>query len=173
MQLFKVLSVAVALVLSACSTESNEEAIEKVMSEAVGTSLKSLDLVGLNGIDVQWPEVAPKPVIVNVWATWCAPCIRELPSLLDMAEQGNFSLLTISVNANGGVVREFLQEQNLGDLPVVLDPNGVSINEKIGLRGVPVTYIVDKNYVIKGVEMGEREWDHDKMTQKIKSTLAR
>jgi len=112
-----------------------------------------------------------KPIILNVWATWCAPCVKELPSLLALHRQGEYALVAVSIDGDASVVKNFLKQHKLDELPVVWDRGGKAIKETIGLKGIPTTYIINTKQEIVGTEQGERVWNHPDMIAKIEKYL--
>src|SRR5207342_2804141 len=68
-----------------------------------------------------------KPTLVNLWATWCQPCLKEMPSLqrLQAKLAGRLTIAAVSQDRAGGkLVNPFVAEQNLQDLKIYLDPKG-------------------------------------------------
>ena len=161
--LFLAIILSLPLALSGCGQEP--------APESLGLDAKKLEVKSLDGDKFKITWRAQKPFVVNVWATWCAPCVKELPSLMALEEKGEFALLTIAIDSNPAVVKTFLQQQGFTALPTVWDKNGQKVREKLGLRGVPTTYILDENQRVVGVEQGERDWDHPDMIAKIRGYL--
>jgi peroxiredoxin len=111
-----------------------------------------------------------KVVLVNVWATWCGPCVVEMPSmqrLYDSLEGEDFEILAVSVDAPagqadmfgrpGGDLRAFTDELGL-TFPILHDPDG-SIQRLYQTTGVPESFIVGKDGVIYRKVAGPTEWD--------------
>lgn len=103
-----------------------------------------------------------RALIVNFWATWCTPCIKELPALdrLARAKRGEgFDVLAISIDRSGmSAVRNFLEENEIEALEAYVDPSGKA-SEMAGAVGLPVTLIVDAEGREIGRASGEAEWD--------------
>lgn len=138
-------------------------------TEAVNIS--QMKLKNLDGGDFKLGRHNQKPIILNVWATWCAPCIKELPSLMALHKKGDYALVAVSIDGDAAVVKNFLKQYNLDELPVVWDRGGEAILQHIGLKGIPTTHIVNTNQEIVGTEQGERVWDHPDMIAKIEKYL--
>tara|TARA_B100000676_G_C17916391_1_gene752920 strand:+ start:331 stop:900 length:570 start_codon:yes stop_codon:yes gene_type:complete len=101
-------------------------------------------------------------LLINFWATWCAPCIRELPSIaaLHDAEAGRrFKVLAISADFNGAkVAAPFLQKLGLEKLPLYLDPE-MEFARAVGVKSLPTTILIDRRGNITGHLVGIAEWD--------------
>lgn len=85
-------------------------------------------------------------VVIDAWATWCAPCIRSLPQLQalrrDYAARG-VRVYAVSVDEDRAQIPTFLARSGV-DLPVLLDPGGFVLEDKLKLRLMPTTWILDR-----------------------------
>ena len=117
-------------------------------------------LPGLDGESVSLDDYKGKVVLLNIWATWCPPCIAEAPSLeklYNRFKDDDFKLLTVSVDENGeDVVVPFMKRNKLS-FPVLLDPEG-SIMELYGAIGVPESFIISKDGFVDGKIEGAIDW---------------
>jgi thiol-disulfide isomerase/thioredoxin len=101
-------------------------------------------------------------VLVNFWATWCAPCIREMPSLdrlqAALGPEG-LTVLAASIDRRGQeVVAPFLKKLELTRLQAVLDPKG-KLFRAFKAGGLPTTYLIDRDGKLVGGLQGPAEWD--------------
>lgn len=100
-------------------------------------------------------------VLVNFWATWCAPCIRELPTLVRLTDTFNpddVTLVPINVDRGGAAkATPFLEEQGLQDLPLYLDPK-MALARTLGAKQLPTTVVVDRRGKLVGSLTGYAEW---------------
>lgn len=100
-------------------------------------------------------------VLVNVWATWCAPCVRELPTLLRLADTfkpSDITFVPINVDRGGAAkATPFLEEKGLQDLPLYLDPK-MALARALGVKQLPTTVIVDRRGKVVGSLKGYADW---------------
>ena len=156
--------------LAACSNNATPSAKPKATS-AVGVSIRDLTYKTTAGKPFTVGLYGDKPLVMNIWATWCAPCIKELPSLLALQKKGEISVLAVSIDGDSRVIRNFLMANKLSELSVVWDPNGTITRPLLGLPGLPTSFIVNKQHQVVGSELGEREWDSAAMHDKIMAYL--
>lgn len=114
-------------------------------SPLVGRPAPSVAGETIWGEEFQAPEPPGEYVLVNFFATWCVPCIREHPELVEFerrhAAAGDASVVSIVYDSRLRQVREFFTD-NGGEWPVVLDPDG-RIALSYGVSGVPESYLID------------------------------
>ena len=116
-----------------------------------------------------------KLVLVNVWATWCPPCIEEMPDLQNLYAQMKteglpFGILGVSIDALGGdVVQKWVDRFRL-TFPILLDPRG-KIKKLYRTTGVPETFIVDPQGLLVQKIIGPRKWDEPRMVSYLKKIL--
>jgi cytochrome c biogenesis protein CcmG, thiol:disulfide interchange protein DsbE len=98
-------------------------------------------------------------VVLNFWATWCPPCIEEMPSLVEMQQRmkaKGVTVLAVSVDADGNSYRRFLRDHNV-NLLSVRDADQKS-NELYGTFKFPETYIIDRKGVVRRKFIGAVDW---------------
>jgi peroxiredoxin len=117
-------------------------------------------LLSLEGQPAQLREFRGKVVLLNFWATWCAPCLHEMPSLERLYQtfkQTDFVLLAVSMDRQGQeVARPFVDNLKL-TFPVLLDPT-LEVSRQYGVRGLPTTYLIDPQGLLIGAVIGARDW---------------
>ena len=104
-----------------------------------------------------------KVLLVNFWATWCAPCIKEMPSLdrLKSKIDGNFDVIAISLDRDGvKKVNDFFHENKITNLKKFFDVKN-SLAKEMDLLGVPTSFFVNKEGDLIGYYQGDMEWDND------------
>jgi cytochrome c biogenesis protein CcmG/thiol:disulfide interchange protein DsbE len=99
-----------------------------------------------------------KTVVLNFWATWCPPCVDEMPSLVKLQSdlKDRVVVLAVSVDEDERSYRTFLKKNNV-DLLTVRDPQQKS-NELYGTFKFPETYIIDRNGVVQRKFIGPVDW---------------
>jgi cytochrome c biogenesis protein CcmG, thiol:disulfide interchange protein DsbE len=98
-----------------------------------------------------------KPVVLNFWATWCAPCIEELPSLEKLQEtRPDIQVLAVSIDDDPDAYTAFLKKYNISLLSVRDGSEGANL--KYGSVRVPETFLVDRNGVVRRKFIGPQEW---------------
>ena len=117
-----------------------------------------------------------KILLVNFWATWCAPCIHEMPTLdrLQKALGGaDFAVLTVSLDRKGmAAVGPFWQEQGYKHLPILLDSRWMTAR-RLGVSGLPATFLLDRKHRILGYLLGPAEWDSPQAKAFLRFYIAR
>ena len=115
-----------------------------------------------SGKEVTLHEFKKSWTLINFWATWCAPCINELPSLAKLESKINnpkFKLLLISIDRSGPrVFQPFLKKLGLTSLKSGSDPKA-SLMRKLGLTGIPTTLLISPTGRIVGKLEGAAKWD--------------
>jgi thiol-disulfide isomerase/thioredoxin len=96
--------------------------------------------------------------VLNFWATWCAPCRKEIPQFVDASERfREQGLLIVGVNLQEGksIVRPYADDFGM-DFPIVIDVDG-EVGDAYRLLGLPVTYFIDRDGIVRSVFTGPFE----------------
>ena len=99
-----------------------------------------------------------KPVVLNFWATWCPPCVEEMPSLVQLQKKlgDKVTIIAISEDADNKAYKQFIRDHNI-DLLTVRDPKQ-SANVLYGTFKFPETYVIDKDGIIRRKFIGAADW---------------
>jgi cytochrome c biogenesis protein CcmG/thiol:disulfide interchange protein DsbE len=126
-----------------------------VPSPLVGRPLPAMAGTTLEGEAFSSASLAGKPALINVWASWCAPCVAEHPLLLDTARRfgDRLQLLGLVYQDTTDAARDFLAEHGDGGWPDVADPSG-RLAVALGVTGPPETFFVDADGVIRYRHVG-------------------
>ena len=114
-----------------------------------------------------------KPVIVNLWATWCQPCLKEMPSLdrLQSELDGKLAIAAVSEDRAGAErVGPFVAGMGLQKLKIYLDPKA-DLGHALEVRGLPTSIVVDAKGRVVGRVEGAAEWDSPTMMAVLKPFL--
>lgn len=127
-----------------------------------GTRAPDYAMFTLDGDTVSVRDFRGDVVLLNVWATWCAPCEQEMPSMQRLHDElgaRGFRVVAVSVDqADPNTVREWVNERNLS-FTVLHDPSG-RIQQVYQTTGVPESFVLDRDGVIVKKIIGATEWDH-------------
>lgn len=99
-----------------------------------------------------------KPVVLNFWATWCPPCVEEMPSLVQLQKQlGNkVTIVAVSEDADDAAYKQFVRDHNV-DLLTVRDTQR-NTNEAYGTFKFPETFVIDRDGKIVRKFIGATDW---------------
>jgi len=126
----------------------------------VGKAAPDFTFPGLDGRMISLSDHKGKVVLVNIWATWCSPCVDEMPSMEKLYQEfkdDNLEILAVSIDALGAkVVGPFMQKYNL-TFPALLDPEG-TIRQSYQVTGVPESFIIDQQGVLAKKIIGAADW---------------
>lgn len=106
-------------------------------------------------------DFAGKPTLVNLWATWCAPCVVELPHLQKLAEyyDGRLNVIAISIenNKTPADITDFLDKRQISAFAGYVDTQG-DIMKNLGIRGIPTSFLIGSNGLILYRFEGDADW---------------
>jgi peroxiredoxin len=131
------------LLITGCSAGSEPTA-------TVGKAAPDFELQNLDGQSISLSDLKGKPVLINFWATWCGPCVSEMPYLQEIHDEWSgkgLVVLAINIGDSSSEAEQFLQNHNLS-LPVLLD-TGKVVAQRYNIRGIPTTFFIDKDGIIQ------------------------
>lgn len=144
---------------------------EGVKPASVGDQVKAFQLPNLKDELQNIPK--GKVVLLNFWATWCPPCRKEIPSMVDIYDKlksKGFEIVAVSVDRSKSDVEKFVAEQAM--LFTVLHDKNSSVSQQFGVFRYPETFIVDRNGVIRQHLNGAVEWTEPNFYNYIEKLLA-
>jgi peroxiredoxin len=131
-----------------------------------------VELLRTDGSALSLGQLRGKVVLVNFWATWCEPCVTEMPSLQKLREslgpQG-FEVLAVNYQEGPARIDAFVQKLGLS-FPVVRDTDG-SVARAWNARVFPASYVVDREGRIRYVITGGAEWTSPPLVSRIRELL--
>jgi cytochrome c biogenesis protein CcmG/thiol:disulfide interchange protein DsbE len=148
----------------------------------VGSSAPDHSVQTLAGDTVSLSSFAGDVVLLNIWATWCRPCVVEMPALQRLHDQlgeRGLRIVAVSVDAPAGLIGAFGQPG--GDVAAFVDRFGLTftvlhdpsgdIRTRYQVNGLPTTYVIDRDGRIRRKVMGAAEWDTDAFADQIRDLL--
>jgi cytochrome c biogenesis protein CcmG/thiol:disulfide interchange protein DsbE len=125
-----------------------------------GGHAPNFTLPGLNGKMVSLADYRGQVVLLNIWATWCRPCVDEMPSMERLYQElkdEKFVILAVSIDESGAdVVRPFMKKHKLS-FPALIDSAG-TLKSLYRTTGVPESFIIDQKGNIVEEVIGPRDW---------------
>jgi cytochrome c biogenesis protein CcmG/thiol:disulfide interchange protein DsbE len=123
----------------------------------MGRPAPEFQLDNLDGQPVSLSDFLGKPVLINFWATWCNPCVYEMPFIQEVFDEWSgqgLVVLAINVGESSSKAETFMESHGLS-FPVLLDIEGkVAEQYNVLAHGIPQTFLVDRDGVIKSMRMG-------------------
>ncbi|OUS27903.1 hypothetical protein A9Q98_08445 [Thalassotalea sp. 42_200_T64] len=134
----------------------------------------------------QWPQLAMSALyptveadkenkpwqLINVWATWCEPCRKEMPMLENLASAltaENFSLILLSIDTDLNLVKEFTLRYYIDSSVFITSRD--EVEQQLSVLSYPMTFLVNPEGEIVKVYQGVREWDSSLMIASIKNII--
>jgi thiol-disulfide isomerase/thioredoxin len=125
------------------------------LEQATHLPLPALALADLHGRSVAIDTLVGQPLVINVWATWCGPCRRELPMLVQAQQRlPDVRFVFVDAGESADAVRRFLAGQQLTPRHVLLDSSG-AFGAHYNVRGYPTTLFVDARGQLRDTHLGE------------------
>jgi thiol-disulfide isomerase/thioredoxin len=167
-----VLGANAAVAQSAAETATDTSTIEalrdgdmqKLMFHSEPQPVSQIPFTDAEGGEHSLADWQGKHVVVNFWATWCAPCRKEMPGLDRLqAEFGgdDFEVVTIATGRNSLTgIRKFFEETGVTNLPILLDPKS-DLARDMAVLGLPITVLLDPEGREIARLRGDAEWDSE------------
>lgn len=138
----------------------------------VGQILRDVNMRSLNGADRKLSQYRGRPLLINVWASWCGPCRLEMGSLERLAwgdESNKFTVIGISTDDSETAAKAFLKWSN-ATLSHYID-RALELEYMLGANRLPLTVLVDAHGKVLGKYYGARQWDQPEARNWIDSML--
>ena len=144
------------------------------LATASGEPAPPLALRDIEGGEVRLETFRGRTVVVNFWATWCAPCVAEMPSLERLRARfagDGLEVLAVNLQENAARIRPFAERLGL-TMPMLRDHDG-SARAAWGVRVFPTTYVVGPDQRLALVAVGEIDWDASEVAARIGAVVSR
>ena len=168
-----VLAVAVLLIFFLSKGMNTSESDFPKKGLEIGNFAPDFTYPDLSGKSVSLSDFRGSVVLVNIWATWCPPCVAEVPSMEALYRKlkgENFEILAISIDQQGqSVVSSFMEKHKL-TFPALLDPKG-TISLPYRATGVPESFIVDKKGILAKKIIGPIDWESPEVISYIRNLM--
>lgn len=137
-------------------------------------TLPDVGFVDGEGRPVRLADFRGKTILLNIWATWCPPCRKEMPALerLQLKIGGpDFEVVALSIDRGGAVaVKSFYEELDINALRVYVDPT-TEASSNLNVIGLPTTLLIDAEGLEIGRKIGPAEWDSPEVVTAIRAYL--
>lgn len=135
---------------------------------------EDFELQNMDEEKVKLSDFKGKVILLNFWATWCPPCIREMPSMERLQEQVNaedFKVIAINQMEEPDDVFAFTGQLEVDPTFEILFDRTSRLSQPYAVRGLPTTYLIDKNGDIRYRAVGGRLFDHPEVVALIKQLI--
>jgi thiol-disulfide isomerase/thioredoxin len=137
-----------------------------------GSADYSWRLLDLDGQPVMFEKFKGKTVFLNIWATWCGPCVQELPSIARLAAEPSLkdvAFVCVSTDESAQTVKRFLQGKNW-PMTVLRATDCPSV---FATDGIPATFLIGPDGTIAASEVGSADWDDPKVVALLSGLAAK
>jgi cytochrome c biogenesis protein CcmG, thiol:disulfide interchange protein DsbE len=138
-----------------------------------GDTAPNFSVVTEGGRTITRSDFGGKLLVLNFWASWCPPCIAELPSLNEFAREyagQGVVVLGVSIDKNENLYKKFLVQRNVG-FETARDPDA-NISISYGTFQIPETYIIDRNGKVLEKVISDQNWMDPQFLDRVKFMLA-
>lgn len=140
-----VMLIILTIVFGSCARAPEKSAQDNATNKNENLAV-DFKLQNLKGENITLSDYKGKVVVMNFFATWCPPCKAELPGFMNTKEKykdKNIVFLFIDIQESADTVKSFVEDRGYADMNPLLDADG-RISNKYSIRGIPRTYILDK-----------------------------
>ena len=134
-----------------------------------------VEIMDMDGRSVTLADYHGRPLLVNFWATWCPPCVAELPALerADASlEAQSIKVLLVSVDRGGAKkAAPFLEKHGVSSPKMAFDPKG-ALSRHLAVRGLPTTFLLTADQTKSWAFVGPFEWDMPRVQQDLQALLS-
>ena len=170
--LFFKISLVILITNTAYSQPNISKTFTNLILHKTARDLPLLQVENKDKENVVLSDFSSKITLINFWATWCAPCKKEIPKLDKLAEKaGSQQLNIIAINIEKkpySDVKKFLDDLEVKNFDTVFDRK-LQIAKTLGLRGIPITLVVNQNSKEVARIIGDLDFERDEFVEWINS----
>jgi thiol-disulfide isomerase/thioredoxin len=172
---FGTVGVVLLLALSAATAATDEDDVKpgKFIPASPPQPAPQVSFEDLTGASTSPADFKGKLLVLNLWATWCEPCLEEMPSLEQLQKNLEGQLVVAAVSedrAGAKIVQPFLDKLGLQKVRIYLDPKS-DVGHAFGMRGLPTSIVIGADGKVLGRVEGAAEWDSVEMYAVLKPFL--
>ena len=161
-----------AFFIAICVLLSTQINAGGLMDKVPESEPANFTLMSSQGSDISLSEYKGRFVLLNFWATWCPPCVKEMPALniLHKKLNGNNGLQVVGIHVGPALatVKQFLKDKPV-DFDILIDKNMALSGWEVS--GLPTTFLISPSGKIIYKAVGEREWDSDEMVKFLQGIM--
>ena len=156
-------------------SKAEKEILTRSRIEVPVNFIEAHDFEGqlVTGGRVRLADFKRKFLLLNFWATWCSPCLKELPDLDQVyrkLRQNGLAVIAVSMGESPKRVKKFLNSHQYSFL--VITDSEMEITRLYGVQKIPITYLVDSSGAILGRALGPRKWSAPELLEFFRSRLS-
>jgi thiol-disulfide isomerase/thioredoxin len=174
--LIAVVSVCSALLLGSVALRADEPdklKLGEFIPAASPQPAPEISVTDMAGKPVSLGDFKGQFVLVNLWATWCQPCLKEMPSLMALQTRLGSALTVLAISedrAGARIVQDFVAAHGFDKLAIYLDPNS-TVGHTFDARGLPTSILIGADGKLLGRVEGGADWDSDTMRDALAKLL--
>jgi thiol-disulfide isomerase/thioredoxin len=174
--LIAVVSVCGTLLLGSAALRADEPdkiKLGEFIPAASPQPAPEISVTDMAGKTVSLSDFKGRFVLVNLWATWCQPCLKEMPSLVTLQTRLGTAMTVLAISedrAGARIVQDFVAAHGIDKLAVYLDPNSTVSHAFEGI-GLPTSFLIDADGKVLGKVEGGADWDSDAMRAALAKLL--
>jgi len=152
-------------------TNASQTSLDPVVDKPIASQLR---LKNLNEEVIDLEQFRGRIVLVNFWAVWCTPCRAEMPSMQTLYEafdREQLEVIAVDMGSKPSQIEEFLADTEPAlEFKIVLDELGETARDW-GVRGIPVSFVIDQQGRLVYQALGERDWSSEAMQQSLRKLI--
>jgi thiol-disulfide isomerase/thioredoxin len=172
---FGTVGVVLLLALSAATAATDEDDVKpgKFILASPPQPAPQVSFEDLTGASTSPADFKGKLLVLNLWATWCEPCLEEMPSLEQLQKNLPDKLVVMAISEDRGgakIVAPFVEKLGLKKVKIYFDPKS-TVGHAFGMRGLPTSIVIGPDGNVLGRVEGAADWDSVEMYAVLKPML--